>query len=320
MIKSVVAKWRTQGGVKRSTSKGKRAGQVSSVPGLSGAKTVWIPPGSFTMGSPKSEPGRDRTEGPQTRVRLTRGFWLWRTEVTQGQFERLMGYNPSKFKLCGSNCPVEQVSWHESAAFCNALSRKLRLPRCFSCSGRGRTVKCRRSSRYSGKTYLTCRGYRLPTEAEWERAARAGTSTALYTGKITIRGRHNAPELDKIGWYGGNSGVRYRGGYDCSRWKQKHHASSRCGTHPVAAKLANRWGLFDMIGNVWEWTATRWRRRHPGGSVTDPVGPSTGSVRVFRGGSWSNYARNCRAAFRAWSRPSSRGGDFLGFRPLRSGP
>ena len=268
---------------------GGRVGQVVSVPGLPGAKKVWIPPGSFTMGSPKSEPLRYGNEGPQTRVRLRKGFWLWRTEVTQGQFRRLMRYNPSRFKSCGTDCPVEQVSWHESAAFCNALSRKQRLPRCFSCSGSGRSVKCSLDGAYrgnGGKDYLKCGGFRLPTEAEWEYAARGGTTGSRYG------------DLGRIAWHRGNAGSR---------------------THPAAGKAANPWGLHDMLGNVWEWAFDGWNGKHAGGSATDPVRSAVGaSSRVFRGGSWIYDARYCRAALRYWYTPGYRYFT-LGFRPARSG-
>ena len=125
--------------------------------------------------------------------------------------------------------------------------------------------------------------YRLPTEAEWEYAARAGTSGDRYGN------------LDAIAWYGDNSGSR---------------------THPVGRKAPNAWGLHDMLGNVWEWTQD-WYGDYPGGSVTDPQGPASGSERVFRGGSWGGFARYCRASFRGYDSPGFRAG-YLGFRLLRT--
>ena len=280
---------------------------------------VRIPAGSFRMGSPKDEPGRDDDEGPQHQVVISRPFLLQATEVTQGQWRALMGTSPSHFESCGTSCPVEQVSWYDAVAYCNALSKKEGLPTCYVLSGcngeaAGAGMECE-AVRFSG---LACRGYRLPTEAEWEYAARAGTASALYTGALRIIGKHNGPALDAIAFYGGNSGVSYHGGFDCSKWPDKQRSSSRCGTHPVGRKRANRWGLHDMLGNVWEWT---WDRSGPysGGLQRDPIGPTGGSGRVGRGCGWGDTAAGCRAAYRNRRSPSYRISD-LGFRPARSVP
>ena len=228
-----------------------------------GIEFVWIPPGEFRMGSTSRH--ADPDEKPVTRVRITRGFWMGKYEVTQAQWQAVMGSNPSRFDNCGGNCPVERASWNDVQEYIGKLNGK------------------------SGG-----RPYRLPTEAEWEYAARAGTTTDTYAGDIT-KPRGKDPVLNRIGWYDENSGAR---------------------THPVGRKAPNAWGLHDMLGNVWEWVGDRFGD-YPGGTVTDPVGPRSGSYRVFRGGSWRHLARDCRSADRNWNSPGSRTAD-LGFRLLRT--
>ena len=246
-----------------------------------GMEFVWIPPGTFMMGSPEEEPERYDDE-VQHEVTLTKGFYLQTTQVTQGQWEAVMGDNPSRFTDGGPDCPVEQVSWEDAQRYIEKLNE------------RGEGV------------------YRLPTEAEWEYACRAGTKTALYNGPIEILGTNNAPALDPIAWYGGNSGVDYESGYDSSGWSDKQYPSDKSGTHPVGLKQPNPWGLYDMIGNVLEWCQDRFGD-YPSGPVTDPVGPDDGVARVLRGGGWRNPARNCRSAYRSGLWPGSRG-DYFGFR------
>ena len=250
-----------------------------------GMEFVLVPAGEFLMGS-TSELALNN-ERPLTRVTISRGFYLGKYEVTQGQWEAVMGSKPSYFKKCGSDCPVEQVSWEDVQAFIAKLN---------AMDGRQR--------------------YRLPTEAEWEYAARAGTRTDTPAGDLRILGELNAPLLDGIAWYGGNSGVEYEGGADCSKWEEKQYSSRRCGPHPVGGKAPNEYGLHDMLGNVYEWVQD-WEGEHPGGKVTDPTGPSSGSDRVLRGGSWVNFARGCWSATRGGFIPSMRL-DFLGFRLLRT--
>ncbi|KPA16234.1 serine/threonine protein kinase, partial [Candidatus Magnetomorum sp. HK-1] len=205
-----------------------------------GMTFVYIEPGTFMMGSPPDEPGRNDNE-TQHQVTLTKGYYLQTTEVTQGQWKAVMGNNPSYFSNCGDDCPVEKVSWNDAQEFIQEINQK--------------------------DAYI----YRLPTEAEWEYAARAGSTTALYNGPIEILGDRNAPALDPIAWYGGNSCVSYSGGYNCSDWSQTQYNCSSCGTHPVAQKQANAWGLYDMSGNVWEWCSD-WYGSYPDISVTDPGG------------------------------------------------
>ena len=223
-----------------------------------GLAVRWVPSGRFTMGSPSSEPDRSSDELQHEAV-LTRGFFLAETECTQGQWEAVMGGNPSHFK--GSERPVEQVSWSEAVEYCRKLTDKQRaegiLPEGWE--------------------------WRLPTEAEWEYAVRAGTTGARYG------------ELDTIAWHGGNSGSE---------------------THRVSQKAANAWGLQDMMGNVWEWCSD-WSGDYPTGSVTDPTGPNSGSLRVIRGGGCSDDAGRARSAFRLRYFPGSRNVN-LGFRPALS--
>ena len=206
----------------------------------------------------------DDDEKPVTRVKISQGFWMGKYEVTQSQWLSVMGSNPSRFKSCGGNCPVERVSWNEVQQFIRKLNQG------------------------SGDSQ-----YRLPTEAEWEYAARARTNADTYAGDIT-KPRGNDPVLNRIAWYDGNSGNR---------------------THPVGRKAPNAFGLHDMLGNVLEWVGD-WKGEYPGGTVTDPAGLRSGSKRVNRGGSWFYYARYCRSAIRNEYSPGTRYGA-LGFRLLR---
>ena len=237
---------------------------------------VSIPAGTFMMGSPSYEEGRDDDEGPIHEVRMS-PFCMAKTEVTQAKWAEVMGGNPSHFSGCGGSCPVEQVSWFDAVRFCNELSSRDGLTPCYRISGE--SVTWDRSAN----------GYRLPTEAEWEYACRAGTMTRFYTG-------NTEQDLSRAGWYDGNSGDR---------------------THPVGEKARNAWGLYDMHGNVWEW-CWDWLGPYGSGTVSDPEGPGGGSNRVLRGGSWNNLARSCRAAFRIRHEPGFRRAS-NGFRLSRSG-
>ena len=218
---------------------------------------VRIAPGTFTMGSPKSERGRWRTDRDEHQVTITRGFMLQKTPVTQAQYETLMGKNPSKFKKCGPTCPVERVTWFDAIAYANAKSKQAGLPPCYSAAGKV----------IDGNSIYGCKGYRLPTDAEWEYAVRAGTKEPRY-GKI-----------DEIAWYKRNS---------------------KRTTHPVGQKKPNSFGLYDMLGQVFEWCNDRADRRakYQAGPTTDPEGPKTGRDHVRRGGSFDGDARQLRAARR----------------------
>jgi formylglycine-generating enzyme required for sulfatase activity len=258
---------------------------------------VLVPSGTFTMGSPSTEPGRVTNE-TEHQVTISKSFCLKATEVTQGEWQALMGNNPSSFSTCGTDCPVETVSWWDSVAYCNKLSSSQGLSSCYTLTG------CTGTPGVSGYTCtgvtfagLTCTGYRLPTESEWEYAARAGTTTGTYNGTSTlISCEQPNTVLDPIAWFCGNSSSK---------------------THAAKGKTPNAWGLYDMLGNVWEWTGD-WYGTYPG-TVTDPTGAPTGSYRVGRGGSWYYVARYARAASRSGSVPGDRS-YILGLRPSRSSP
>ncbi len=238
-----------------------------------------IAAGSFVMGSPDTEPERYEDEGPQHRVTLSYDFWIGICPVTQRQYEAVTGENPSAIR--GPNRPVENVSWDDAVAYCERLTE--------------RGVKTsHRYGRYA---------FRLPTEAEWEYACRAGTMTRWSCGD-------DEDTLGRVAWYAGNS---------------------RETTHPVGAKEPNNWGLYDMHGNVWEWCLDAATLRGVSvetdtyvDGVVDPV-CTDGVIRVYRGGSWRNAGDFCRSAARSASEAALRGVD-VGFRvclascPMRSKP
>jgi sulfatase modifying factor 1 len=262
----------------------------------------WCPPGRFLMGSPEDEAGRHAWEGPQHEVTLTSGFWMADSPVTQGLYLALTGANPSTYADAEHlNRPVEGVTWHAAVAFCVAIEERLQ------------------------RAGLADDGlvFRLPSEAEWEYACRAGTATATYEGDLTLRGENDAPELDPIAWYGGNSGVDYvlANGYDSSGWPEKQYPHSRAGTRVVGQKLPNTWGLYDKLGNVLEWCADSGNARegYPAGAEhggrVNPLG-LFGESCLYRGGSWLNQAFCSRAAYRYALPPWMSNAD-LGFRLSR---
>ena len=220
-------------------------------------KFCWIPAGEFDMGSPSTEEGRFSRE-KQHRVKLTKGFWILETEVTQELYREIAKTNPSNFK--GDNLPVEKVTWNDAIKFCEELTK--RLPR---------GVKAT-----------------LPTEAQWEFSCRAGSKTAYWYG--------DSAEDAKM-----NFGQSLLSG----------------GTKPVKSYPANDWGLYDMHGNVWEWTLDRYgdypEETDPYAPLVDPKGASSDSDPVVRGGGWDNGAGYCRSANRLGSASNTRGAD-LGFR------
>jgi formylglycine-generating enzyme required for sulfatase activity len=247
----------------------------------------WVPPGRFLMGSPEDEAGRWGDEGPRHERVIEKGFWLGETVVTQAQWLAVTGKNPSQFKGPG-NLPVEQVAWEECRDYCEKLNALVPGP-----------------------------GFRLPWEQEWEHACRAGTDTALWTGGITIREDYDAPELEDIAWYVGNSWKepRVENLYDMKSHDWRHPEGAEAGTHAVKGKESNLWGLYDMLGNVWEWCEDAWdaeayakfERGEP-----LPKGDED-ALRVVRGGSWFFHAGGCRAAYRFWFEPDDRR-SFMGFR------
>jgi formylglycine-generating enzyme required for sulfatase activity len=242
---------------------------------------VRIAPGSFTMGSPSSELGRDNDER-QHIVTLIKGYWLGKYEVTQGQWQAVMGSNPGNFKNAGANAPVENVSWTDAMEFCRKLTDQER-------------AAGRLPAGYA---------YSLPTEAQWEYACRAGSDTAFGFG-------NDEGSLWQYGNYCDRSNTN---GVD---WQDRNHDDGYDKTAPVGHYKLNAWGLYDMHGNVWEWCAD-WYGDYPSGAVTDPTGPTSGSCRVGRGGGWVIYATRCRSANRDSRGPGSRYYD-LGFRlALRS--
>jgi formylglycine-generating enzyme required for sulfatase activity len=213
-------------------------------------KCCWCPPGKFTMGSPKNEPGRAVYESRPVEVTLTQGFWMGKYEVTQDEWERVMGTRPSRLQGA-KTLPVENFTWGEATRFCAVLTDQERARGAISAAWE----------------------FRLPTEAQWEYACRAGTTTAYSFGATT-------EGIRDYMWYGYNSDDR---------------------THEVGGKKPNAWGLHDMHGKVWEWCRDWFQNQLPGG--TDPEVKEVGTGRVFRGGGWNASAELCRTAFRSGQVP-----------------
>ncbi len=230
---------------------------------------VLVEEGSFQMGSASGE----SDERPVHTVRISKPFYISKYEVTQKEWREVMGKNPSRFK--GDNLPVENVSWYDAVEYCNALSRKEGLKQVYT--GSGENIICD----------FSANGYRLPTEAEWEYAARGGNKSKgyKYSGSNSV---------GDVGWGDGSDGRSY----------------------PVGKKRPNELGIYDMSGNVWEW-CWDWYGDHTSGSVTDPRGRSSGSYRVKRGGSQGFRDDTLRTAYRSYNEPSN-WVYTIGFRPVRT--
>jgi len=234
---------------------------------------VWIPGGTFQMGSPSSESGRGSNEGPVHTVELD-GFWMGKTEVMNAQFRKFRSSHDSGSYegncLNGDNQPVVSVSWEDAKAFCDWLANRTGQP------------------------------FTLPTEAQWEYACRAGTATARFTGDsdASLHGYANAADA---------TAKRKWSNWTCFSWDDGYAVSS-----PVGIFKANQFGLYDMIGNVWEWCAD-WYGDYISGRQENSTGPSSGPTRVFRGGCWFIPPKYCRSAYRYGVTPERRSRD-LGFR------
>jgi sulfatase modifying factor 1 len=229
-------------------------------------RLVWISPGVFTMGSPTNEVDRWEHEGPQTVVNLTKGFWMRKLEVSQREYEAITGNNPAAF-LGDIDRPVERTSWTDATAFCATFTELER----------------------AGGRLPTGYVYRLPTEAEWEYCCRAGTTNRFFFG--------DDPDYTGLAPYAWNRLNSYY-------LQEPPGVSMPLGgvifytTHAVGTKSPNPWGLYDIQGNVWEWVQDYYSWRFPGGEVTDPQGPPSGSERVARGGAWNSFPKWCRSAMR----------------------
>ena len=240
---------------------------------------IQIEGGTFMMGSPANEPERNAAdESPQHRVTVS-SFMISKYPVTQAEYEAIMKINPSQNK--GADLPVDSVSWNNAVDYCNRRSIAEELTPVYVINGNNVTWN------------REANGYRLPTEAEWEYACRAGTTTPFYTGA----------KMDDAGWYRDNSATMVN-----NSWSRR--------TFPVGQKLPNDWGLYDMHGNVLEW-CWDWMSAYTPEPKTDPIGPASGQRRIYRGGCFDVVASWCRSAFRFGQHQNFRM-FYIGFRAARN--
>lgn len=265
---------------------------------------VRVPAGVFVMGADEDDPMRGDDEGPRREVRITRSLYVKKTEVTQREWVDVMGKNTSNMPGCGGDCPMNNVRFVDAVVYLNRLSARSDLERCYHVDGDNVT-----------STGPSCAGYRLPTEAEWAYFARAGSSGATDRGVATSTTCESDPILDEIAWYCGNATTEFVGCYD-ARWVG---GPACAGIQRVGTKAPNDFGLYDVLGNVWEWTGDWYAPdAYEKGPLVDPTGPARGTQRVMRGGGWLNRPRMIRlsARYRATvDNPLDMG---IGLRPVRT--
>ena len=266
---------------------------------LSPGQWATVSGGAFMMGAPAYEACR-LTNEDHHQVMLTNKYQISKTEVTQAQYQAIMGSNPAYHATCGGQCPVERVNWSMAANYCNNLSKLMGYKECYTCNGSGTSVSCSATASYTKEKVYTCPGYRLPTEAEWERAYRAGTSSPFYNGNndgpVCSSCTLKDSNADLIAWYCFNGSNT---------------------THPVGQKTANNLGMFDMAGNVYELCHDVYQDQLGATPKTDPWGASTGTDRVIRSGSYSSGAYSIRAATR-WKNELIKAYINVGFRCART--
>ena len=255
---------------------------------------VLVPAGTFQMGSEKGESDNK----PVHQVTITKSFYMGKYEVTQAEYEKYCSYggnSPSLSYGDGDNYPAYYVSWYDALVYCNKRSMAEGLTPCYSISGSTDPKDWGEVPTSSNNTW-NANGYRLPTEAEWEYAARAGDNTV---DSLTYSGTSDEKKLDEYAWYDSNSTIK---------------------THEVGTKSPNEFGLYDMSGNVWEWCwnwhTDSYNAETEGGS--NPTGASSGLYRVSRGGGWDGNSSNCAVSYRYYSSPNNRYGFSLGFRVVRA--